>query len=573
MDRLAPIARRCPLTTHRRSASLIAAAWAALALSIAAPAHAAASEATTDGTQPTGRFSAAAEFIDADWFDDHYAAINALASQGALDGTQCGPAEFCHDESISRGHMAVWLVRYFDGGDPDGMDEPRFADIDGGQWWAPHVERLAQLGITNGCKTDRFCGDQPVTRAQMASFLARGLGLEPVESTGLDDLGDNVHAADIDRVVAAGIVEECSPGRFCPDESVTRGQAASLLDRARNWLPADFDWRSGRTVRLTTVDIPDANLRAIIERAIGESWGSRITSTKVRELRTLNAGYAEIQDLTGLEHFVGLRTLNLTHNNVTDLTPIATLKSLRTLNLDGNPVSDIAPLVNLRRLHTLSMVSDEVVDGTPLAQLTNLRRLYLHANHLESAEPLAALTKLETLDLASSDIDDVTPLAKLRSLRTLSMPSNLVTDLAPLARLENLRTLGLSDNAVDDVSPLADLAGLETLMLNENPIADISSLAGLAGLRTLTMDDARVADASPLAGLTALETLWLRDNAIRDATPFASLTNLRRLDLAGNAVTDVTPLAGLTGLDQLWLQGNRLESVAPLGGLTGLRTL
>ena len=470
----------------------------------------------------------AAAFIDSRWFDDHYGAINALASQGVLDGTLCGPAGFCHNEPILRWVMAVWLVRLLDGGDPGGGDDGgahdlRFADVDGTQWWASHVERLAQLGVTIGCTPDRYCPQDPVTRGQMASFLSRALGLDAPQSSGFEEASDSVHAASIDAVVAAGIAKECSPGRYCPREPVTRGQMASLLDHARNWLPADSADHRSDTGRFTLLVIPDDNLRAIVERAIGKEPGERIVRGDVQELTTLNAGYSQIQDLRGLEHFVGLRTLNLSHNRVSDLGPISTLAMLRTLSLDNNSLEDVTQLATLASLRTLSLANNEVVDATPLAGLEHLKRLYLYSNHLDSAEPLAALTDLETLDLAHSDVEDVSPLAALRGLRTLNLHNNLMADISPLASLGGLRTLNISHNRLDDAEPLASLRGLQTLMLDANPLTDISPLAVLTRLRALTLDETGVTDISPLAGLTALETLWLRNNQIEDYTPLCEL--------------------------------------------------
>lgn len=199
---------------------------------MAVPAQAAASYEGSDSAQPQGEFSAAAEFVDAQQFDAHYAAINALASQGVLDGSECGHAVFCADEPLARWVMAVWLVRFLDGGEPDTVGEPRFDDVDTVQWWAPHVERLAQLGITEGCAPERYCPHETVTRAQMASFLSRALGLASSDGSGFDDVGDGVHAANVKAVVAAGIADECSPGRYCPRESVTRGRWRRCLTTA-----------------------------------------------------------------------------------------------------------------------------------------------------------------------------------------------------------------------------------------------------------------------------------------------------------------------------------------------------
>ena len=51
-----------------------------------------------------------------------------------------------------------------------------FADDDGSAH-EPFIDALAQAGITGGCGGDSFCPGQNVTRAQMATFLARALDL------------------------------------------------------------------------------------------------------------------------------------------------------------------------------------------------------------------------------------------------------------------------------------------------------------------------------------------------------------------------------------------------------------
>ena len=63
----------------------------------------------------------------------------------------------------------------------------RVADVDTDQWWAAHAERLADLGITLGCSAQpvRYCPDEPVIRAQMASFLTRAFRLGPAGSCGV----------------------------------------------------------------------------------------------------------------------------------------------------------------------------------------------------------------------------------------------------------------------------------------------------------------------------------------------------------------------------------------------------
>jgi hypothetical protein len=52
-----------------------------------------------------------------------------------------------------------------------------FNDVPTGHPFFQFVEALAKSGITAGCGGGAFCPDQPLTRGQMAVFLAKALGL------------------------------------------------------------------------------------------------------------------------------------------------------------------------------------------------------------------------------------------------------------------------------------------------------------------------------------------------------------------------------------------------------------
>ena len=199
--------------------------------------------------------------VDGDGFADiggagvHRGAVEALDAAGILTGTGCAPDRLCPQAALPRWAMAVWLVRALDGQDPATARRPRFADVPAGRWWAPHVERLADLRITRGCGTGpaRFCPDAPVTRAQMASFLKRAFRFGPAGAAGFADTGSSPHASAIDALAAAGITTGCAadPPRYCPDTPVTRAQMASLLVRAMRfnavvtWLSAGDSYSSG----------------------------------------------------------------------------------------------------------------------------------------------------------------------------------------------------------------------------------------------------------------------------------------------------------------------------------------
>ena len=53
-----------------------------------------------------------------------------------------------------------------------------FGDVPTDHPFFQFIEALAKSGITGGCGAGNYCPDNPVTRGQMAVFLAKGLGLQ-----------------------------------------------------------------------------------------------------------------------------------------------------------------------------------------------------------------------------------------------------------------------------------------------------------------------------------------------------------------------------------------------------------
>ena len=152
------------------------------------------------------------QFSDIEEAGSHQPAVERLAEQGVLEGTECAPGKFCPTEPIQRWVMAVWLVRVLDDTEPAAVETTRFTDVEADQWWMPYVERLADLGITKGCATEpaRYCPTEPVTRAQMASFLVRAFQLPTGPSGRFPDTAGNTHEADIDALASSGITVGCS---------------------------------------------------------------------------------------------------------------------------------------------------------------------------------------------------------------------------------------------------------------------------------------------------------------------------------------------------------------------------
>jgi hypothetical protein len=109
-----------------------------------------------------------------------------------------------------------------------------------GAWQS--IEAIYAAGITGGCATSplMYCPATPVTRAQMAVFLERGIHgssyAPPAVSngTGFGDIAPDYWAAAwIEQLHADGITDGCSAGNYCPEQAVTRAQMAVFLLRAK----------------------------------------------------------------------------------------------------------------------------------------------------------------------------------------------------------------------------------------------------------------------------------------------------------------------------------------------------
>ena len=106
----------------------------------------------------------------------------------------------------------------------------------------------------------------------------------------------------------------------------------------------------GQSAAAEDVEIPDENLRAVIEQALGKDSGEAITDDEMATLTYLSAPYRDIADLTGLEFATNITRLYLWQNQIADLSPLSGLTPLAELYLFGNRVEDLTPLAGLTAL-------------------------------------------------------------------------------------------------------------------------------------------------------------------------------------------------------------------------------
>ncbi|MGH8915421.1 MAG: hypothetical protein ACRDZM_13010, partial [Acidimicrobiia bacterium] len=100
------------------------------------------------------------------------------------------------------------------------------------------IEAISAADVTSGCNppaNDRYCPAETVTRGEMAAFIARALQLTPSRDDPFTDDSGSVFEGAINRIAHARVTVGCNPpanDRFCPDREMTRGEMAAMLARA-----------------------------------------------------------------------------------------------------------------------------------------------------------------------------------------------------------------------------------------------------------------------------------------------------------------------------------------------------
>jgi len=120
---------------------------------------------------------------------------------------------------------------------PSDVPSGAFTDVPADSPHRRTIDCVAWRDIAEGTGEGRFSPTLLVSRAQMASFVARmmtvaGTSLPSAPPDAFDDDDGLVHELRINQLAALGVVDGVAPRTYAPNRDVTRAQVAAILARA-----------------------------------------------------------------------------------------------------------------------------------------------------------------------------------------------------------------------------------------------------------------------------------------------------------------------------------------------------
>jgi DNA-binding beta-propeller fold protein YncE len=188
-------------------------------------------------------------FYDVPWYFWAFDEVGACYEADIVGGYT--PTRYRPTLPVSRDQMAVYISRALAGGDenvPDFTGTPTFPDVPGGFWALKYVEYAVSQNVVAGYLDGTYHPEYPVTRDQMAVYVARSI----CDPTGEDGLADYTPAdprnfpdvasdfwsyKHVEYCVENGVVAGYLDGLYHPEYVVTRDQMAVYVARAFGLLP------------------------------------------------------------------------------------------------------------------------------------------------------------------------------------------------------------------------------------------------------------------------------------------------------------------------------------------------
>lgn len=165
--------------------------------------------------------------------------ISVVAAKGAIEGV--GNGNFAPKSNVTRAEFAKMLIRALNL--ENNSAKQSFGDVSSTAWYAPYVAVAAEKGIITGRSAAQFDPSATITRAEMATMIARAVkSQKPEAATNVSSLSKFSDAGKIAASLKDGVAFAASnnlvignAGKFNPNNTATRAEAAVIIYRTINF--------------------------------------------------------------------------------------------------------------------------------------------------------------------------------------------------------------------------------------------------------------------------------------------------------------------------------------------------
>ena len=145
---------------------------------------------------------------------------------GYTDGT------FRPDNTITRAETAAIIAKLSADFDENKDYADKFKDVAADKWYSGYINFAADKEYISGYNDGTFKPDSSITRAEFAAILAKARSIGPLENNKFSDVKDTHWAAQyINALNLRGIISGYEDGTFKPDNTITRAEAVTMINR------------------------------------------------------------------------------------------------------------------------------------------------------------------------------------------------------------------------------------------------------------------------------------------------------------------------------------------------------
>ena len=173
--------------------------------------------------------------------------IRTLAAKQLVEGVD--GARYAPEQSVTRAEFTALLVRLLGLGEVHiGGTAASFTDVKADDWYAKEVALAAGTGIVEGVEDSTFAPHARITRQEMAAMLIRAYeykaGRNALAGTNTAQFRDMAGAPDwaqaaVEAAASLGLLAGRAEGKFAPEETGTRAEAAQLMRNLYEILAAE----------------------------------------------------------------------------------------------------------------------------------------------------------------------------------------------------------------------------------------------------------------------------------------------------------------------------------------------